>query len=129
MVWTKNTLSSISAPPLQLVSVVGIVMFLLFVPSYINFKSTVQTTTMSFHMFILILPLLLIFTAYFLSKCGPRLVLPVGLFGRRLEQSNVQAGGGSSPWGVAVLVLLLLVLASKLSNFRSMWSPLIWRPH
>lgn len=129
--WTINTLSSISAPPLQLVSIVGIVMFLLFVPSYINFKSTVQTATVGFHLFLLFLPLLLIFIAYFVSRCGTRLVLPLPLwllFGRRARREEA-AGGSSSPWGVATLVVLLLVLASYLSNCRSMWSPLISRPH
>jgi len=120
----------LKSPPLQLVSIVGIVMFLLVVPSYINFKQTVHKANISFHFFLLILPLLLIFIAYFISKCGPRLVIPVDFFGRRLIQSRARIeGGGSSPWGVAALVVLLLVLASKISSFRSMWSPLIWRPH
>jgi hypothetical protein len=120
----------ISAPPFQLVSIVGIVMFLLFVPSYINFKSTVQKANITLHLFLLVLPLLLIFIAYFISRCGPRFVLPVDFFGRQLVQSRARTeGGGSSPWGLAALVVLLLILASKLSNFRSMWSPLIWRPN
>ncbi|CAJ2642940.1 unnamed protein product [Trifolium pratense] len=120
----------ISAPPFQLVSIVGIVMFLLFVPSYINFKSTMHKANITLHLFLMILPLLLIFIAYFISKCGPRFVLPVDFFGRQLVQSRARTeGGGSAPWGLAALVVLLLVLASKLSNFRSMWSPLIWRPN
>lgn len=122
-----NTLSSLSAPPLQLLFIVGIVMFLLFVPSYINFKSTVQTATIGFHVFLLVLPLLLIFIAYTISKYGPRLVLPAppSFFG----SVPVRTEAGGFPWGVAALVLLLLVLASYLSDFRSMWSPLIWTPN
>lgn len=125
--WTISTFSSISAPPLQLLSIVAIVIFLLFIPSYINFKSTVQTATINFHLFRLVLPLLLIFIAYFISLCGSRLVLPVMFFGRRVVATG--GGGGGSPWSVAAFVVLVLVLASYLSNFRSMWSPLIWRPH
>ncbi|KAJ1421627.1 hypothetical protein SESBI_13579 [Sesbania bispinosa] len=130
--WTKNTLSSLSAPPLQLVSIVGIVMFLLFVPSYVNFKSTVKTATIGFHLFLLILPLLLILIAYSISKLsGARLVvpLPLSFFGRRLRPRSSEASTSASPWGVAALVVLLLVLASYLSNCRSMWSPLIWRSY
>ncbi|XP_061373309.1 uncharacterized protein LOC133315659 [Gastrolobium bilobum] len=129
--WTINTLYSISAPPLQLLSIVGIVMFLLFVPSYINFKSTVQTTTVSFHVFLLVLPVVLIFIAYYISRCGTRLVLPVppSFFGRVRMRARTSETGGSSPWGVAASVVLLLVLASYISNFRSMWSPLISRPY
>ncbi|QCE16689.1 uncharacterized protein LOC114163737 [Vigna unguiculata] len=125
--WTTNTLCSLSAPPLQLLAIVAIVMFLLFVPSYVNFKSTVHTATVGFHLFLLLLPLFLIVVAYAISKHGSRLVLPAPppfLGGIRLRTD-----GGGFPWGVAALVVLLLVLASYLSNFRSMWSPLIWTPY
>ncbi|KAL2346245.1 hypothetical protein Fmac_000245 [Flemingia macrophylla] len=125
--WTMSTLSSLSAPPLQLVAIVAIVMFLLFLPSYINFKSTVQTATVAFHVFLLFLPLVLILIAYTISKHGPRLVVPAPLsfFGG----IGVRTPPGGFPWGVAALVVLLLLLASHLSDFRSMWSPLIWRPY
>jgi len=124
--WTTNTLCSLSAPPLQLLTIVAIVMFLLFVPSYVNFKSTVQTANLAFHVFLLLLPLFLIFVAYAISKHGSRLVLPAPppFFGG----IRVRTEGGF-PWGVAALVVLLFVLASYLSNFRSMWSPLVWRPY
>ncbi|KAK7409913.1 hypothetical protein VNO78_00312 [Psophocarpus tetragonolobus] len=124
--WTRSTLYSLSAPPLQLLAIVGIVMFLLFVPSYINLRSTVQTATIAFHVFLLVLPLLLILVAYAISKHGPRLVLPAppSFFG-----GGVQTEAGGFPWGVAAFVLLLIVLASYLSNCRSMWSPLIWTPY
>lgn len=126
--WTKNTLSSISAPPFQLVAIVGIVMFLLLVPSFINFKSTMQTATINFNLFLLVLPLMLILIAQFISRYGARLVVPVppSIFRRGRAQTG---GGGGSPWGVATLVVLLLVLAFYRSNFRSMWSPLIWRSY
>lgn len=126
---SSNTLSSIAAPPLQLVSIVGIVMFLLFVPSYIKFRSTVQAANTSFHIFRLVLPLLLILIAYFISRCGSRIKVPGALsfLGRRVR--GRAETGGSPPWGVAATVVVLLVLASSLSNCRSMWSPLIWRPY
>ncbi|XP_020229205.1 uncharacterized protein LOC109810205 [Cajanus cajan] len=125
--WTISTLSSLSAPPLQLVAIVGIVMFLLFLPSYINFKSTLHTATIAFHVFLLFLPLFLILIAYTISKHGPRLLVPPPppfSGGIRLRTPP-----GGFPWGVAALVVLLLVLASYLSDFRSMWSPLISRPY
>ena len=128
--WTISTLSSISAPPLQLLAVVGIVMFLLFVPSYIKFKSTMQTATINLNFLLLFLPLVLIFIAHSISRHGSRLVVPVPLLslGRALARTRT-GGAGGSPWGVAALVVLLLVLAFFRSNFRSMWSPLIWRSY
>ncbi|KAL9312557.1 hypothetical protein ACSQ67_018009 [Phaseolus vulgaris] len=107
--WTTNTLCSLSAPPLQLLTIVAIVI----------------------HPHLPRLPLaaalFLIFVAYTISKHGSRLVLPAPppfLGGIRLRTE-----GGGFPWGVAALVVLLMVLASFLSNFRSMWSPLIWTPY
>ncbi|CAL0305869.1 unnamed protein product [Lupinus luteus] len=125
--WTKNTLSSISAPPFQLVAIVSIVMFLLLVPSFINFKSTMHTATINFNIFLLLLPLVLIFIAHFISRYGESLVVPVPRSIFRLSRAGT--GGGGSPWGVAALVVLLLVLALCRSNFRSMWSPLVWRSY
>ncbi|RDX93625.1 hypothetical protein CR513_24089, partial [Mucuna pruriens] len=86
-----------------------------------------HTATIGFHVFLLFLPLFLIFIAITVSKYGSRLVIPPppSFFGG----IRVRTEAGGFPWGVAALVLLLLVLASYLSNFRSMWSPLIWRPY
>ncbi|KAK7283414.1 hypothetical protein RIF29_12914 [Crotalaria pallida] len=125
--WTNNTLSSLSAPPLQLVAIVSIVMFLLLVPSIINFKSTMQTATINFNIFLLVLPLMLIFIAHFISKHGEKIVVPRPLL--IFRRARAQTEGGGSPWGVAALVVLLLVLALCHSNFRSMWSPLVWRSY
>ncbi|KAI4336778.1 hypothetical protein L6164_015260 [Bauhinia variegata] len=65
--WTENTLSSISAPPLPLVTIVGIVMFLLWVSSYINFKTSMETAVINLNLLLLFLPLVLIFIARYLS--------------------------------------------------------------
>ncbi|KAL1309306.1 hypothetical protein HN51_052005 [Arachis hypogaea] len=129
--WTMNTLSSISAPPFQLVAIVAIVMFLLLLPSYIKLRTTMQTATINLNFLLLFLPLLLILVAHSISKHGSRLVLPapVSSLARAMGRTSSAGTGGGSPWGVAALVVLLLVLAFFRSNFRSMWSPLVWRSY
>lgn len=40
------------------------------------------------------------------------------------ERDSIHRAGGS-PWGVALLLLLLLVMVSYQSNFREKWFPLV----
>ncbi|KAJ7966866.1 Transmembrane protein [Quillaja saponaria] len=123
--WTENTLSSISAPPLPLVAIVGIVILLLWISSYTSYKSQVQKSKINFNLFLLFLPLLLLFLANSINKYA-RLVYPATKATRTVIHQARQEG---SPWGVLALVLLLLVLVSYQSSFKSMWSPAIWRTY
>jgi hypothetical protein len=40
------------------------------------------------------------------------------------ERDSIHRAGGS-PWGVGLLLLLLLVMVSYQSNFREKWFPLV----
>ncbi|TYI20972.1 hypothetical protein ES332_A06G004700v1 [Gossypium tomentosum] len=73
--WTEQAITSISAPPLPLLSIFGIICVLLMVSSYINLKREVHHTVFNLKLFLLFLPVMLIFAAQFLSKCE-RLVVP-----------------------------------------------------
>uniref|UniRef100_A0A0A9HFQ6 Uncharacterized protein n=1 Tax=Arundo donax TaxID=35708 RepID=A0A0A9HFQ6_ARUDO len=42
------------------------------------------------------------------------------------ERDSIHRAGGS-PWGVGLLLLLLLVMVSYQSNFREKWFPLVSR--
>ncbi|KAL5557884.1 hypothetical protein UlMin_034095 [Ulmus minor] len=122
--WTEQTLASISAPPLPLMAIFGIVMTLLFISSYINYKMQMQKTMIGFKMFLLFLPLLLVFVALMMTKYGRFVaVTPV----TKNYPANQDEGG--SPWGVAVMVGLLLVLVSYQSHFHSKWWPPVWRTY
>ncbi|KAJ7957868.1 Transmembrane protein [Quillaja saponaria] len=122
--WTENTLSSMSAPPLPVVAIVGIVILLLWISSYTSYKSQVQTTMINFNLFLLLLPLLLLFLADFINKYE-RLAYPATNPTKKVVGQAEE--DGSSPWGVAALVVLLLVLIWYQSSFKSLWSPAIWR--
>ncbi|KAI4316939.1 hypothetical protein L6164_024863 [Bauhinia variegata] len=117
--WAENTLSSISAPPLPLLTIVGIVMFLLWVSSYSNYKSSMETAMINLNLLLLLLPLILIFVAHHISS----------LASPEVKQHLVGREGGGSPWRVAALLVLLLVLLSYHSSLKSMWSPLVWRSY
>lgn len=113
--WKGQTLTSISAPPLPLLAIFAIVIFFLTLTQFTNHKAKVQTASTHLQLFLFLLPLLLIF-----------ILLPGltgGFFRFRVSGFNhdLDRQGGASPWGVAVLVLVLLVLVFYQSSFHSKW--------
>ncbi|MBA0869506.1 hypothetical protein Goshw_029028 [Gossypium schwendimanii] len=119
--WTEQAITSISAPPLPLLSIFGIICVLLMVSSYINLKREVHHTVFNLKLFLLFLPVMLIFAAQFLSRCE-RLVVPYVRTKRDLVRRTWDL-----PWGMIMVVVVLLVMVSYQSYFHSMWSPNIWR--
>lgn len=59
--WSSQTLSSISLPPLPLVAVFCIVVFLLSLSQYSNFKSWSSNIGINLQLFVLLTPVILIF--------------------------------------------------------------------
>ncbi|KAJ1394870.1 putative transmembrane protein [Sesbania bispinosa] len=103
--WSRgNSLVSITAPPLQLVAIVGIVVFLLWVSSYMNYKAAMQTTTINVNLFLLFLPLVITLIAQY-----GRFMVPEP---PKVTTSGGGEDGGPSPWGWVALVVLLLSLIS-----------------
>ncbi|KAG4398633.1 hypothetical protein GLYMA_08G079700v4 [Glycine max] len=107
--WTAgNTL--LSAPPLPLLAIVGIVVFLLWVSSQLNTNySSMQIATTNVNLFLLFLLLVLTLIAQ-----GTRLVLPAAPSVTSLYDADVESSESSSmPWGWIVSALMLLVLISN----------------
>ncbi|XVF73824.1 hypothetical protein PTKIN_Ptkin13bG0018900 [Pterospermum kingtungense] len=119
--WTQQTITSISAPPLPLLSIFGIICLLLLLSSYVNAKKEIHHTVLNLKLFLLFLPVVLIFAAQFVSKCE-RFVIPYARTKRELEYRT-----SNLPWGMVVLVAVLMLMVSYQSYFHAMWSPNIWR--
>ncbi|XVF63686.1 hypothetical protein PTKIN_Ptkin09bG0106800 [Pterospermum kingtungense] len=103
---TDQTITSPSAaPPLPALSIFGIICLLLYV-SYTNNKKEIQHTVVNLKLFLLFLPLVFILAAQFVSK-WERLVVPYPRTKREMEYRSWDL-----PWGVVLLVLLLLVVVS-----------------
>ncbi|KAL7236968.1 hypothetical protein ACSBR1_020121 [Camellia fascicularis] len=117
--WTGQTLASISIPPFPLLAIFAIVIFLLSLSQYTNYKAQMQHTMINLQLFLFLLPILLI--VIMLSG------LTSGRFNFWFLQSEhnpthrSERGGGGSPWGVAILVVVLLLLVSYQSSFQSKW--------
>ncbi|XP_057415091.1 uncharacterized protein LOC130709967 [Lotus japonicus] len=110
--WKGNALSSISAPPLQLLAIVGIVVFLLWVSSHMNSKSAMETTSnTNVNLFLLFLPLVITLIAQF-GRFG--VAVPATNNNATTTSSSYGDGDeGPSPWGWVPFVVLLLVLISN----------------
>ncbi|KAL6514530.1 hypothetical protein OROGR_020109 [Orobanche gracilis] len=121
--WTNQTLSSsMSAPPLPLIAVFAIVVFLLSLSQYNTYKEQMRYTLVSFKIFLFLVPVLLIIfiRSSLLSSRGWWLNWwPSQPHVRR----ELAPGVAGFPWGVAVLVVVLLVLVFYHPSFRSKWFP------
>lgn len=116
--WTTQTLHNVSCPPLPLLAVFAIVIFLLSVSQYTAFKSELDNHKFSFQFVLLLVPVLLIF----LLRSS---LIPSGRFNfwGRIQQprKDLSQQSGASPWGVAILLVVLLILVSYQSSFHSKW--------
>lgn len=82
------------------------------VSSYINYSLQMQHTKFNLKLYLLILPLVLIFAA--------QLVWSFRLVFTRRDLDDVAS---NVPWSMVVLVIVLLVLVSYQSQIQSMWGP------
>uniref|UniRef100_M1ALZ3 Uncharacterized protein n=1 Tax=Solanum tuberosum TaxID=4113 RepID=M1ALZ3_SOLTU len=86
--WRDQTLESLSAPPLALIVLFGLVIFLMSMSTYSEYKATVE-------------------------KSKARVTRPVVY--------HLASQEGGSPWGIALLLVLLLVMVHYQDSFQSTW--------
>ncbi|XVE67107.1 hypothetical protein DITRI_Ditri08aG0133800 [Diplodiscus trichospermus] len=119
--WTGQTLSSVSAPPLPLLTIFGIVVVLLWLSPCTDYKAQLHNTAINFQIFLLLLPMLLILFMISYSSYGG-----FAFWQQRPEHESVHRSGGS-PWRIAMVVGVLFVLLSYQSSFHSKWFGPLWR--
>ncbi|KAL9395530.1 hypothetical protein Peur_009783 [Populus x canadensis] len=120
--WTQRTLASLSLPPFPLVAIFFIIILLLSVSSFMSYKNQMRHALINFKLLLLFLPVLLIFLAMFASKVET-FVFP----NTKAQYGSADNRSWNLPWGLAVLVVVLLVMVNYRSSFQSMWSPIVWR--
>lgn len=112
-----QTISPISVPSLHFLMIFGIVVSLLWFSQTKEYKSQLHHAAINFHLFLLLLPILLIFLIISYSK-RKRLSFPLTKSDHNPPQ---QATVSASSRSVAALMLLLLVLLWYQSSFQSKW--------
>jgi O-antigen/teichoic acid export membrane protein len=123
--WKMRTVSSLSLPPPQLLAIFAIVIFFLSISSYVNYKRLEQRVEVGFHVFMVLLAVTLLFVVRFVLFDGWLSFWPQNWhdkFGRRY----IPTSRLNIPWGVALMVVLLLVMMSYQSYFHSKWFRPFW---
>ncbi|GJN33850.1 hypothetical protein PR202_gb22476 [Eleusine coracana subsp. coracana] len=121
--------SSSSGPevPLHLCFFLLVLLVFLGFSWYTSYESAAESFANQARVLLLASPLALLLAVRLLSATGggqrrveDLLALPMP------ERDSIHRAGGS-PWGVGLLLMLLLVMVSYQSNFRDKWFPLVTR--
>ncbi|PKA57974.1 hypothetical protein AXF42_Ash012513 [Apostasia shenzhenica] len=122
--WRSRALSSFSLPPPPLLAVFAIVLLLLSLSSFNGYRERVVRAEVGLRLLLLLVPLLLVVAARTSMFAEGRFV---GFRVARPPEQEDFRRAGSSPWGMAALVALLLILVSFQSSVHSQWLRPIWR--
>ncbi|KAL5210493.1 hypothetical protein ABZP36_006116 [Zizania latifolia] len=117
---------TLSPLPYPVILILGMVMLLLGVSWFFTYEDFIEEAAEQFNWALLVVPIALVLLIKWISSVETF----EGYFGfypteRRWNRGGYDAAAadGSSPWGVAMVVLLLLVLATFHSTFQDMWKP------
>lgn len=119
--WTGQTLASVSSPPPALLTIFGIVIILFWLSRYTGLKAQLHVTAINLQLFLIFLPFVLIFIIAAYSSSGSYSFRLPRLNGSGGSMQQGQGGGGGNPWGIAMLLVVVLVLLSYQSSFHSKW--------
>ncbi|KAK9062733.1 hypothetical protein SSX86_019923 [Deinandra increscens subsp. villosa] len=114
--WADQTLGSMSAPPMRLLAFLGLVILLMSMSTYAEFKVHIEREKMALKLFFYLLPLALFLVAYVTMRYR----LPYVVRAASLPMGSGKQDG-CSPWGVAFLVVLVLVLVKYHSAVQLGW--------
>ncbi|CAH2061635.1 unnamed protein product [Thlaspi arvense] len=114
---------SLSPLPWPVLLILAVASVFLMSSWYFSFEEAAESAGEQMNLALLLIPLFLIVLVRWLSSVeNPDAFL--GMFSnRRQTYRSPGAGddGGSSPWGVAAIIVLLLVLLQYQSSFWEMW--------
>ncbi|KAK1314876.1 hypothetical protein QJS10_CPA06g02271 [Acorus calamus] len=91
---------------------------------YVNYESVMESLIDQMRLAVALSPLVLLFVVHYLSGEDRRRV-PFMVSLPEERESLHRAGG--SPWGVGLLLVLLLLMVSYQSHFHHRWFPLLSR--
>ncbi|XP_057794835.1 uncharacterized protein LOC131011086 [Salvia miltiorrhiza] len=110
--WKEQTLESVAAPPLPLVVFLGLFIMLLYFATYSEYKEKVERSKMGLKLGLFLLPVVGV------------VVVNLSMFHRRWWRNTfptyqAAAVEGSSPWGLLLVLGLLLLMLHYQSSFHS----------
>ncbi|XP_038985563.1 uncharacterized protein LOC120111747 [Phoenix dactylifera] len=120
-----HTSSYSQAPPLPLHLCFFLLTLFLFIGLswYMSYESAFESLIDQIKLFLIVSPLVLLLVVHWLSSCDRR---RVPFFIPLPERESFHRAGGS-PWGVALVLVLLMFMISYQSYFHERWFPLLSR--
>lgn len=118
---------TLSPLPYPVLLILLMVFFLLGISWFFTYEEIIETTEEQVNWLLLVSPVVLVLVIRWLSSIERFEDTLLGSLlpydGRRSNYYINQPQEGSSPWGVAAVVVLLLILVSFQSSFQDMWKP------
>ncbi|XP_015893439.1 uncharacterized protein LOC107427567 [Ziziphus jujuba] len=112
---------SLNPLPYPVLLILAVTSIFLGISWYMSLESTVETAGQEISWVLFVVPILLLLIARWVST----MEYPGDLFGMspwdRRRRTHHIPSEGSSPWGVAAVIVLLLVLLQYQSIFRDSW--------
>ena len=131
MTHTRNPNSSVfeafslNPLPYPVLLILSLIFFFLGFQWYSSYEEAIEATEESFNWLLLVTPLLLLFAVKWLSSMeNPEKFFGFGLSPwerHRRQAYQAAAAEGGSPWGVAALILMVLVLLQFHSTVLESW--------
>lgn len=91
---------------------------------YLNYEPIMESLMEQVKLVLMVSPLLLLLVLHFLSNYGDGRIL--SSFIPLPERESLHRAGGT-PWGVGLLLVVLLFMISYQSSFQERWFPLLSR--
>ncbi|XP_010535905.1 PREDICTED: uncharacterized protein LOC104811059 [Tarenaya hassleriana] len=115
-IYNSSYLEYISVPNPHLLFFIVVVFFVFSLSCYLNYESVLDDALNQLKLFVMLSPVLLLLLLHFFSG-GLSFFVPWP------EQDSIHRAGGS-PWGVAAVLAVILVMVSYQSYFHERWFPL-----
>lgn len=92
---------------------------------YLTYESVIESLVDQLRLLLIFSPLLLLLVVHFLSSGDPRRSgVPFNILSLPQERESFYRAGGS-PWGVGMVLVLLLFMVSYQNYFHERWFPLL----
>ncbi|RAL49318.1 unnamed protein product [Cuscuta campestris] len=102
---------SLNPPPYRVLLILSVIGIFLGIKWHVSYEEAVESAEESFNWLLLLVPVVLIFAVRWLSSMeAPAWLLGGAPWNRSRKLRYLGTSEGGSPWGVAALILLLLVL-------------------
>jgi hypothetical protein len=113
---------SLNPLPYPVLFILALIFFFLGFQFYSDYEEAVESTEDSINWILIATPIVLLFAVKWLSGVeNPERIFGFGLSPyerQRFPTNYFQSDGGSSPWGVALIILLVLVLVQFQSTVQ-----------